>query len=158
MKKIIEKNIIDIISGLSGFQVLEEKTPAKKENNDSNGKKPDNNIQEPKKLSKKETMTKSDAKININTKIGIKANESEIEKIKKGMNNERFYNTYFCSLDDIKKRCFIYNPKNVLIKRLFSHIFYQSLFYCKAFILIKNRYLNTFPEANIENKQLYIKI
>ena len=25
-------------------------------------------------------MTKSDAKININTKIGIKANESEIEK------------------------------------------------------------------------------
>ena len=44
MKKIIEKNIIDIISGLSGFQVLEEKTPAKKENNDSNGKKPDNNI------------------------------------------------------------------------------------------------------------------
>ena len=158
MKKIIEKNIIDIISGLSGFQVLEEKTPAKKENNDSNGKKPDNNIQEPKKLSRKETMTKSDAKININTKIGIKANESEIEKIKKGMNNKRFYNTYFCSLDDIKKRCFIYNPKNVLIKRLFSHIFYQSLSYCKAFILIKNRYLNTFPEANIENKQLYIKI
>jgi hypothetical protein len=87
LKKIIEKNIIDIISGLSGFQVLEEKTPAKKENNDSNGKKPDNNIQEPKKLSRKETMTKSDAKININTKIGIKANESEIEKIKKGINN-----------------------------------------------------------------------
>ena len=70
------------------------------------------------------------------------------------MNNERFYNTYFCSLDDIKKRCFINNPKNVLIKRLFSHIFYKSLFHCKAFMLIKNRYLNTFPEANIENKQL----
>ena len=70
------------------------------------------------------------------------------------MNTEKYYSTYYTFMDDINKRCFLYNPKNILIKRFFSHIFYKSLFHCKTFMLIKNNYLNSFPKANIENKQL----
>ena len=152
--KVIQKNIYGVISDLSGYQILKKKFSNTEENNEIKENKQENNIEEAKKFQRKETITKPNTKKNINIKINKEANEIEIEKIKNGMNNERFYNTYFCSLDDIKKRCFIYNPKNVLVKRLFSHIFYKSLFHCKAFMLIKNRYLNTFPEANIENKQL----
>ena len=92
--------------------------------------------------------------IKINIKTNQEINELEVEKIKYSMNYETYYSTYYCFLDDIKKRCFMYNPKNILIKRFFSHIFYRSFFNCKAFILIKNIYLNSFPKANVENKQL----
>ena len=111
------------------------------------------NIEELKKQQqRKDTTSKKSLKINI--KVNIEENEKEIEKIKTQMNQEKYYNTYYCTLDDVKKRCFMYNPKNILIKRFFSHIFYRSLFYCKAFMIIKNRYINSFPTANIENKQL----
>ena len=111
------------------------------------------NIEELKKQQqRKDTTNKKSLKINI--KVNIEENEKEIEKIKTQMNQEKYYNTYYCTLDDVKKRCFMYNPKNILIKRFFSHIFYRSLFYCKAFMIIKNRYINSFPTANIENKQL----
>jgi hypothetical protein len=55
---------------------------------------------------------------------------------------------YFCILDDLKNRCCIYSPKNTLIKRIFSHIYYNLLFHDKVFLLIKNKYFITFPMAN----------
>ena len=57
-------------------------------------------------------------------------------------------------LDDIKNKCFIYNPKNLLIKRIFSHVYYNLLFYDNAFMYIKNKYFRGFPEANLNTKQL----
>ena len=111
-----------------------------------------NNVDSQEALKQRNIISKKTTR--MNTKVNFEYNEQEIEKLKNNMSKEKYYNTYFTFLDDIKKRCFIYNPKNILIKRFFSHIFYRSLFYCKAFMLIKNRYLNSFPEANIENKQL----
>ena len=92
--------------------------------------------------------------IKVNIKTNKEINEQEIKKIKSDMKQEKYCDDYYTFLDDIKSRCFIYNPKNVLIKRFFAHIFHKSLFYCKAFMCIKNKYLNLFPEANMENKQL----
>ena len=92
--------------------------------------------------------------IKVNIKVNTEINELEITKIKNNIYQEKYYNDYYCFLDDIKSRCFIYNPKNVLIKRFFAHIFHKALFHCKAFVTIKNKYLNLFPDANIENKQL----
>ena len=89
---------------------------------------------------------------NINTNFDIK--EKEIEKIKEDLRKDKYFNDYYCNLDDIKNRCHIENPKSVFIKRNFSHIFYKSLFYCKAFKTIKNIYLALFPQANAVNKQL----
>ena len=146
----IQKNILPTISLFSGYEI--EKSSEKKVKNDENND--DfllNNIKEFKQ-NRIDPSSKQNIKINI--KINIEENNLEIEKIKNAMNNEKYFNTYFCFLDDIKQRCFLYNPKNVLIKRLFSHIFYKSLFHCKAFMLIKNIYLNTFHQANMENKQL----
>ena len=92
--------------------------------------------------------------IKINIKTNLDINEQEINRIKIDYNKDKYYNDYFCNLDDIKNRCFIENPKSVFIKRQFSHIFYKSLFYCKAFKIIKNIYLTAFPQANAANKQL----
>ena len=89
---------------------------------------------------------------NINTNFDIK--EKEIEKIKEDLRKDKYFNDYYCNLDDIKNRCHIENPKSVFIKRNFSHIFYKSLFFCKAFKTIKNIYLALFPQANAVNKQL----
>ena len=92
--------------------------------------------------------------IKINIKSNLDINAQEIEQIKNDLNKDKYYNDYYCTLDDIQNRCFIENPKNVFIKRNFSHIFYKSLFYCKAFKKIKNIYLTLLPEANAANKQL----
>ena len=92
--------------------------------------------------------------IKVNIKANLEINEQEIEKIKKDLSKDKYYNDYYCNLDDINNRCFIENPKTVFIKRNFSHVFYKSLFYCKAFKMIKNIYLTIFPKANAVNKQL----
>ena len=150
IKKLIEQNILSQLSSLSGYKMT--KTITKTINGDSNITSPEMNIDESKKLNRKEINEKSNIKLNI--KVNLEENELEIENIKTKLNQQKHYSNYYCFLDDIKKRCFIYNPKNQLIKRLFSHIFYKSLFHCEAFMLIKNKYFNTFPEANVENKQL----
>ena len=90
----------------------------------------------------------------IKIKSNLDFNGKELEKIKKDLYKDKYYNDYYCDLDDIKNRCLIENPKSVFIKRNFSHIFYKSLFYCKAFKMIKNIYLTVFPQANAANKQL----
>ena len=87
------------------------------------------------------------------------------KKNKKGENlqiNEKSYrivqnykkDNIILDLDDVRNKCFIYNPKNMLIKRIFAHIYYNLLFYDKAFMYIKNKYLNLFPDSNINTKQL----
>ena len=81
-------------------------------------------------------------------------NEIELQKIKDDLRKEGYYNNYFSLLDNPKNRCLILSPKNVLIKRIFSHIFYNLIFYDNTFLIIKNRYLRTFPEANRNTKQL----
>ena len=101
-----------------------------------------------------ENEIKSEANIKINIKTNFDINNQEIEKIKHELNKEKYYNNYYCILDNIKNRCFFQNPKNIFIKRKFSHLFYKSLFDCKAFKIIKNKYLNLFPQANAYNKQL----
>ena len=146
IKKVINQNIVSKYESISNYQMSIKKSKIIKEDYVKL------NIETTKKNNLNENITKPT--INPNIKVNIKENELEIEKIKNSLNNQKYYNTYFSFFDDIKRRCFIYNPKNVLIKRLFSHIFYKSLFHCKAFMLIKNRYLNTFTEANVENKQL----
>jgi hypothetical protein len=137
---------------LSGYKI-ENNTEKMKKNNNENKDDiiPNYVIDNPKKKRRESSPNKN---IKVNIKTNIEENNLEIEKIKNSMNNEKYYNSYYCFLDDIKERCFLYNPKNILIKRMFSHIFYKSIFHCKAFMLIKNIYLNTFPQSNIENKQL----
>ena len=148
---LLQKNILQSISSLSGYKI--ENNSEKMKNNNENKDDIISNyvIDNPKKKRKESSPNKN---IKVNIKTNIEENNLEIEKIKNAMNNEKYYNSYYCFLDDIKERCFLYNPKNILIKRLFSHIFYKSIFHCKAFMLIKNIYLNTFPQSNIENKQL----
>ena len=80
--------------------------------------------------------------------------EEELNKIKKNINSKKYINHYYTFLDNIKNRCFIYNPKNTFIKRIFSHIYYNLLFYDKSFMYIKNKYLRAFPSANIYSKQI----
>ena len=80
--------------------------------------------------------------------------EEEIKKIKENLNNKKYDNKYYSLLDDIEKRCFIYNPKNMFIKRIFSHIYYDLIFYDKAFTYIKYIYLLKFRESNVYTKQL----
>ena len=156
LSKVIQQNIFNSISTLSGYNIYKRNSVSVGVDDGVGGANnlPEINLEESKKIPRKDILTKPDTKININIKINTKENELEIEKIKKGMKLERYHSSYYSFLDDIKKRCLIYNPKNVLIKRFFSHIFYKSLFHCKAFMLIKNIYLNTFPQANVENKQL----
>ena len=100
------------------------------------------------------TDTNSGQKLKYDIKANLEINEKEIEKIKNDLSKDKYYNDYYCNLDDINARLRIENPKNVFIKRNFSHIFYKSLFYCKAFKKIKNIYLTIFPKANAVNKQL----
>jgi len=100
------------------------------------------------------TDTNSGQKLKYDIKANLEINEKEIEKIKNDLSKDKYYNDYYCNLDDINARLRIENPKNVFIKRNFSHIFYKSLFYCKAFKIIKNIYLTMFPQANAANKQL----
>ena len=123
----------------------------KKEKKDKNDKE-NNNIDKIKSNEDKDKNHEPTLKINI--KADLEINEKEIEKIKKDLNKDKYYNDFYCYLDDIKNRCLIENPKNIFIKRYFSHIFYKSLFYCKAFKMIKNIYLTVFPTANAVNKQL----
>ena len=140
----IHQNIYIPLANIAGYESLikKEKKNNEKLNNNDSQENQKQNILNPKK------------NIKVNIKVNLEANEKEIENIKNNMRKEKYFNTYYCFLDDIKNRCFIYNPKNILIKRFFSHIFYRSIFYCKAFMLIKNKYFGAFPSANIENKQL----
>ena len=152
---LIRQNINTTLSNICDYETILKKDKKKKEENSvTNPNSEDSsksNIDEAKKNQIKEMLPKRNIKLNL--KINVEENEQEIEKIKNNMEKEKYFYTYYCFLDDVKKRCFIYNPKNILIKRLFSHIFYKSLFHCKAFMLIKNKYLNAFPSVNVENKQ-----
>ena len=152
----IHKNIYYTLKSLSGFETHKRKSKTNIINDSINIKDINkiykNNIEEVKKLIKKEKSKNINCKINITSNKEI--NYLEIEKIKFNMNYDTYFSSYYCFLDDIKKRCLMYNPKNILIKRFFAHIFYKSFFNCKAFMLIKNIYLNSFPKANVENKQL----
>ena len=80
--------------------------------------------------------------------------EEKLKNLKENIYSKAFINRYFCFLDDIKNNCYIFNPKNMLIKRIFSHIFYNLIFYDKAFIYVKNKYLRRFPSTNKFTKQL----
>ena len=151
----IQDNLYDTLVSLSGYENIIKKSEASLDRTEINEELQDisqSNKEKNIKLNREEAINKQNIKVNI--KSNIAENELEIEKIKTKMNQEKYYNTYYCFLDDIKNRCFLYNPKNILIKRYFSHIFYKSFFNCKAFKLIKNKYLISFPEANVENKQL----
>ena len=106
------------------------------------------------KKTNEQNNSKLEQVIKVNLKTNPEINKQEIEKIKNELNKDKYYNNYYCNLDNIKNRCFIQNPKNIFIKRSFSHIFYKSLFNCKAFKIIKIKYLNLFPQANAFNKQL----
>ena len=138
---LIKKNIYDYLASLSGYENI-----SKDSYNDQN------NIE----INTHRQKNEKEAKINIRSKIelDLKTNIIEISKIKNNMSKEKYYNTYYTFFDDIENRYLLFNPKNILIKRFFSHIFYKSLFHCKAFIILKNKYLISFPEANVENKQL----
>ena len=82
-------------------------------------------------------------------------NKLELAQIKEDFREDRYFSiNYFCFMDDIKYRCLIFNPKNMLIKRIFSHIYYKLIFYDKTFMYIKNKYLRTFLTANVYTKQL----
>ena len=100
---------------------------------------------------KSKSIGKSAKSIKSKQSKNIEINEKELEIIKKNIINK---DDYFCFLDDINNRCFIYSPKNMLIKRIFSHIYYNLLFYDNMFLYVKNKYLTTFPSANMETKQL----
>ena len=143
---LIQQNIYTPMASFAGYETISKNTIIK-ENDLEN-----NNIINDDKERLKDSIRKKNIKVNI--KVDTEIAEEEIIKIKNNLNKEKYYNNYYSFLDDIKRRCFIYNPKNILIKRFFSHIFYRSLFHCKAFMIIKNKYLNLFPKANIENKQL----
>ena len=156
---LISQNIFIPLARISGCENLRKKSSVKEltpqganidENIDNLDEIAAINLEESKK--RKGTIQKLNIKINF--KANFEINEQEIKKIKNHLHEQKYYNTYFTFLDDIKRRCFIYNPKNILIKRFFSHIFYKSLYHCNAFMYIKNIYLNTFKEANIGNKQL----
>ena len=163
----IKSSLTSIILNLNGTisnyvyykNNLENKFKIKKNKTDKKDKKKNNindiinmDLDDLKKYENKYNNSEQTIKINIKTNLAI--NEQEIEKIKNDLRKDKYYNDYFCNLDDIKNRCRIGNPKSVFIKRNFSHIFYKSLFYCKAFKIIKNIYLTIFPQANVKNKQL----
>ena len=145
-----------------------EKTNDAKENNELNidNSKNINNKEEIKdenifdldinKEEKKELINETPKSKSGSIKIdeSIKENKKELKKIKDSFENVNYYNKHFGIFDDINNRCFIYNPKNALIKRLFSHIFYRLIFYDKTFMYIKYKYLRKFPTANIRTKQL----
>ena len=109
----------------------------------------DNNNVIQKKISFKQKNSE-EIKENNNNKL----NKKESNIIKDNINIEKKDNMYYSFLDDLKKRCLILNPKNMLIKRIFSHIYYNLIFYDKAFMYIKYKYLRKFPKANIYSKQL----
>ena len=156
---LIHQNIYFVLETISGFKIEKKKKEIKEnvpeeENNDNNEDgKNKNKIDDSKKQPRKDPISNK-LNIKINFKPNFEINEEEIKKIKAHLDEQKYYNTYFTFLDDIKRRCFIYNPKNILIKRFFSHLFYKSIFHCNAFMLIKNIYLNSFPEAIVGNKQL----
>ena len=80
-----------------------------------------------------------------------KANEKQNKKI---INNINSPDDNIFSINDVANKCFIYNPKNLFIKGIFSHIYYKLIFYDKAFMYIKNIYLRKFSQANFNTKQL----
>ena len=141
---IINQNVLVPLANIAGYENLVKKKKKNIENLNNN---------DSQEVQKQHNMIQK-KNIKINIKVDLESNGKEIENIKNNMNKEKYFNRYFCFLDDIKNRCFIYNPKNILIKRFFSHIFYRSLFFCKAFMVIKHIYFRTFPGANVENKQL----
>ena len=87
----------------------------------------------------------------INNSANIKE-EKTIDK--KNTNEETTSNYYYYYFDYIQNRCFINCPKNMFIKNIFSHIYYNLLFYDKAFMYIKYKYLREFPTTNSYSKQL----
>ena len=101
------------------------------------------------KISELEKKNNSDKKETQDLSI-----EEKMKNIKENLSTNKYMNHYFCFFDDIKNKCFIYNPKNILIKIIFSHIYYNLIFYDKAFMYVKNKYLRHFPTANKFTKQL----
>ena len=97
---------------------------------------------------------KEENKIEENVII-LNENEKDLQKDKKDEKNinKEIYNDYNI-LDNIKNKCFILSPKNMLIKRIFPHIYYNLLFHDDTFMYIKNYFLRTFKTANVNTKQL----
>ena len=96
-------------------------------------------------------MDENKQRTSLNHDKKNKKNDSsnKINERQKKLHEETFF-----TLDDVRNKCFIYNPKNLFIKRIFSHIYYKLIFYDKAFMYIKNKYLRQFKKANINTKQL----
>ena len=124
----IHQNIYIPLANIAGYESLIKK---KKKNNE---KLNNNDSQE----NQKQNILNPKKNIKINIKVNLEANEKEIENIKNNMRKEKYFNTYYCFLDDIKNRCFIYNPKNILIKRFFSHIFYRLVLFHQQILKISN--------------------
>ena len=142
------------ISGYVGYTNNYEKKGFENKNKKADKKDKKNDIIETNRTTNEDKDKDQEKSLKINIKADLETNAKEIEKIKKDLSKDKYYNDFYCDLDDIKNRCRIENPKSVFIKRNFSHIFYKSLFYCKAFKIIKNIYLTMFPQANAANKQL----
>ena len=142
------------ISGYVGYTNNYEKKGFENKNKKVDKKDKKNDNIETNRTTNEDKDKDQEKSLKINIKADLETNAKEIEKIKKDLSKDKYYNDFYCDLDDIKNRCRIENPKSVFIKRNFSHIFYKSLFYCKAFKIIKNIYLTMFPQANAANKQL----
>jgi hypothetical protein len=142
------------ISGYVGYTNNYEKKGFENKNKKADKKDKKNDNIETNRTTNEDKDKDQEKSLKINIKADLETNAKEIEKIKKDLSKDKYYNDFYCDLDDIKNRCRIENPKSVFIKRNFSHIFYKSLFYCKAFKIIKNIYLTMFPQANAANKQL----
>ena len=74
-------------------------------------------------------MDENKQRTSLNHDKKNKKNDSsnKINERQKKLHEETFF-----TLNDVRNKCFIYNPKNLFIKRIFSHIYYKLIFYDKV--------------------------
>ena len=122
--KVIQKNIYDVISDLSGYQVLKKKFSNTEENNEIKENKQENNIEEAKKFQRKETITKPNIKKNMEVEDDDEEKDSDKEIKKKRVASKKK------EKDNLKQEIKIREIEQANLNNEIKNAQYFCIFFC----------------------------